>query len=79
LTVVGLIVMRRREGAARFPTPAYPLPPAVFLILVVVMLFLLGANNPLQAALGVAIVALGIPLYFLVFRARLTRNRNPTE
>jgi APA family basic amino acid/polyamine antiporter len=77
LTVIGLIVLRRREGAAQFPTPAYPLPAAIFLVLVVVMLFLLGANNPLQAALGVAIVALGMPLYFLVFRARLTHKPEP--
>jgi APA family basic amino acid/polyamine antiporter len=79
LTVVGLIVLRRREGAAAFPLPAYPVTPALFLILVVLLLFLLGAHNPLQAALGVAIVALGIPLYLLVFRARITRNRNLTH
>jgi len=79
LTVVGLIVLRRREGAAAFPLPGYPVTPAVFLILVVVLLFLLGAHDPLQAALGVAIVALGIPLYMLVFRARISRNRNLTH
>jgi APA family basic amino acid/polyamine antiporter len=77
LTVVGLIVLRRREGAAQFPMPAYPLPPVLFLVLVVVTLFLLGAHDPKEAALGVATVALGIPLYFLVFRARLTRKREP--
>ena len=36
-------------------------------------------SHPLQAALGVAIVALGIPLYMLVFRARISRNRNLTH
>jgi APA family basic amino acid/polyamine antiporter len=77
LTVVGLIVLRRREGAAAYHTPGYPLTPALFLILVVVLLFLLAGHNPLQAALGVAIVALGIPLYLLVFRGRLTRNPEP--
>ena len=79
LTVVGLIVLRRREGAAAFPMPAYPIPPVLFLILVAILLFLLGAHDPLQAALGVAIVALGIPLYMLVFRARITRNRTSTD
>ena len=77
LTVVGLIVLRRREGAAAYHTPGYPLTPALFLILVVVLLFLLAGHNPLQAALGVAIVTLGIPLYLLVFRGRLTRNPEP--
>ena len=75
LTVVGLIVMRRREGPGAFPTPGYPLTPALFLILVVILLVLLAGHDPLQAALGVTIVALGIPLYLLVFRGRLTRNR----
>jgi basic amino acid/polyamine antiporter, APA family len=77
LTVVGLIVLRRREGPAAYHTPGYPLTPAVFLILVGILLFLLAGHNPLQAALGVAIVALGIPLYLLVFRGRLTPNRKP--
>lgn len=76
LTIVGLMVLRRREGAAAYPVPAYPLTPALFLVLVAVVLFLFGANRPLQAALGVAIVALGAPIYLLVFRARATRNRN---
>jgi APA family basic amino acid/polyamine antiporter len=78
LTVVGLIVMRRREGAgaAAFPTPGYPWTPALFLFLVAILLVLLGGHDPLQAALGVAIVALGIPLYVLLFRGSLTPNRN---
>lgn len=79
LTVVGLVVLRRRDGAAAFPTAGYPVTPAIFLVLVVVLLFLLGAHDPLQAALGVAIVALGIPLYLLVFRGRRTRNRTLTH
>ncbi|HLZ44811.1 MAG TPA: amino acid permease [Gemmatimonadales bacterium] len=76
LTVAGLMVLRRREGATAYPLPAYPLPAVFFLVLVAVVLFLFGANQPLQAALGVLIVALGVPMYFLIYRARLTRNRN---
>lgn len=79
LTVAGLIVLRRREGAAAYQIPGYPITPALFLILVVVLLFLLAAHNPLQAALGVAIVALGIPLYLVVLHGRHTRNRNLTD
>jgi len=33
-----------------------------------VVLFLVAARSPLQAALGVGIVASGAPVYFLVFR-----------
>jgi APA family basic amino acid/polyamine antiporter len=79
LTVAGLIVLRRREGAAAYPTPGYPFTPALFLILVVVLLVLLAGHDPRQAALGVGIVALGIPLYLLLFRGRPTHNRKPTD
>jgi len=33
-------------------------------------LILLGGHSPLQAALGVGIVCLGAPAYFLGFRGR---------
>lgn len=79
LTVVGLLILRQREGAAAYHTPGYPLTPALFLILVVVLLFLLAGHDPLQALLGVAIVALGIPFYIFVFRGRLTRDRALTH
>jgi len=71
LTVGGLFVVRRRSGAAPEPsyrTPGYPVTPLLFLTLVAVMLFLLAGHNPVQAALGLGIVALGAPVYFGVFR-----------
>lgn len=74
LTVGGLFVIRRREGTnATYLTPGYPVTPVIFLALVVLLLFLLAANSPLQAALGTAIVALGAPLYFWLFRRRASR------
>jgi APA family basic amino acid/polyamine antiporter len=79
LTVAGLLVLRRREGAATYRIPGYPITPLLFLVLVVVLLVLLGAHNPKQAALGVGIVALGAPVYLLAFRGRLTRNRNSAD
>jgi len=79
LTVVGLIILRRREGAAAYHTLGYPLTPALFLILVVVLLVLLGGHDPQQAALGVGVVALGVPVYLFVFRRKLTRNRNSPD
>ena len=35
-----------------------------------VLLVLLGGNNPKQAFLGVAVVSLGLPFYLLVFRRK---------
>jgi APA family basic amino acid/polyamine antiporter len=72
LTVSGLFRLRR-DGAAEpgYRTPGYPVTPAIFLILVALLLLLLAGNRPLQAALGVGIVALGLPVYWLAFRRRL--------
>jgi len=71
LTVSGLFRLRG-DGAGEpgYRTPGYPVTPAVFLILVAVLLVLLAGNRPLQAALGVGIVALGFPVYWLAFRWR---------
>ena len=69
LTVAGLFVLRRREETgSTYRTPGYRVTPAIFLFLVIVMLFLLAGHNPLQAALGAGIVGLGAPVYFLFFR-----------
>jgi len=71
LTVVALFRLRRRAGAkAGYLTPGYPVTPIVFLALIVLLLVLLGGNNPKQAFLGVAVVLLGLPFYLLVFRQR---------
>jgi APA family basic amino acid/polyamine antiporter len=73
LTVAGVFVLRRRETAEpAYRAPGYPVTPLFFLVLVVLMLFLLAVNSPLQAALGAGIVGLGAPVYYFVFRRRLT-------
>jgi APA family basic amino acid/polyamine antiporter len=73
LSVGGLFVLRRREeGSAVYRTPGYPVTPTIFLLLVAGLLILLAAHNPLQAGLGVGIVALGVPVYIVAFRRRET-------
>jgi APA family basic amino acid/polyamine antiporter len=68
-TVAALFKFRRDDShGGRFLTPGYPITPAVFLIMIVLLLVLLGGNNPKQAFLGVVVVALGLPVYLLVFR-----------
>src|SRR5467141_2133781 len=71
-TVAGLFRIRRRSPDASFRTWGYPFTPVLFLVLAAVVLSLVAARSPLQAALGVGIVALGAPVYFLVFRKPLT-------
>lgn len=72
LTVASLFVLRRKVGRATalYRTPAYPLPPVLFLLMVAVLLLLLAGSSPGQAFLGVAVVALGVPVYHLIFRRR---------
>ena len=78
LTVAAIFVLRRRfNSESNYLTPGYPVTPAIFLLLIVLLLFLLGANSPKQALLGVAVVASGLPFYYLIFRR--TRAAQKTD
>ena len=69
LTVVALFKLRRSSTSnGGYLTPGYPLTPAIFLALLLVMLVLIGGENPRQALLGVAVVSLGLPVYLFLFR-----------
>ena len=69
LTVTGLFVLRRRPGdKIEYLSPGFPLTPILFLLLVGVLLFLLGSQDPKHALIGVGVVALGIPVYYLLYR-----------
>ena len=72
LSVAAVFVLRRRTRASDFAyrTPGYPATPIIFLLLVALLLVLLAGNNPRQVALGVGVVALGLPVYYLFFRRR---------
>ena len=68
LTVAALFVLRRRLKDSPYRAPGYPVTPLLFLSLVVLMLVLIAGQDPKQAGLGVAVVALGLPVYELVVR-----------
>jgi APA family basic amino acid/polyamine antiporter len=69
LTVIGLFLLRRRDTRMlQYSTPGYPFTPIVFLVLLLVMLFLLAAGQPKQSFLGVGVVLIGVPVYYLLFR-----------
>jgi APA family basic amino acid/polyamine antiporter len=71
LTVVGLLVLRRtRPGAERpYRTWGYPVTPVVYLVGAIFFVVYIFLGDPLDALLGVGIVALGVPAY-LVFKRR---------
>lgn len=74
LTVASLFVLRRRRpGTLEYLTPGYPVTPIFFLALVGLLLLLLGSSSPKQSLLGVGVVALGIPVYYLVFRRGVSK------
>jgi APA family basic amino acid/polyamine antiporter len=69
-SVAGLFRLRRRGPAPAYTTPAFPLPVFGFLAMCVAVIVLFALRNPLQAGLGVAVTALGIPVYALLERRR---------
>lgn len=68
-----LFLPRPQRDAAVFRSPWHPLPIAMFLVLVVVMIVLFALGRPTQTLIGAAVVALGIPVSWFVVR----RPRRP--
>lgn len=69
LTVAALFLLRRKSAhTPQYLTPGYPVAPVIFLLLVAMLLILLASDNPKQAFVGAGVVALGIPVYYLLFR-----------
>ena len=80
LTVAALFKFRREDSdSVRFLTPVYPVTPVVFLVMIVVTLVLIGGNNPTSAFRGVAVVALGFPVYLFLFRNKRLVERGSTQ
>jgi APA family basic amino acid/polyamine antiporter len=63
-----LVLPRPRRDAAVFHAPWHPVPILVFLVLVVVMIAMFAVGRPVQTLVGLAVVALGIPVSWLVVR-----------
>jgi APA family basic amino acid/polyamine antiporter len=69
LTIAAVFVLRRQSLVpTSYRAPGYPVTPLLFLIPVAFLLVLLAVDNPARALGGVGVVALGVPVYGLVFR-----------
>jgi APA family basic amino acid/polyamine antiporter len=77
LTVGAVFVLARRD--TMFHVPGHPWTALAFLAMVAVLLLLLLLNNPLQALLGIVIVALGVPVYYVTDRSVATPARSGQE
>jgi APA family basic amino acid/polyamine antiporter len=72
LTITGLFVLRSRSPVfGGYRTPGYPATPLLFLVPTLGLLVLLALDNPVRVSVGMAIVILGIPVYYLMFRKRV--------
>lgn len=76
LTVAGLFRIRRRSPPVGYATPFFPVTPVLFLVSVVLVLVLLAGGRPREAALGVAVVALGLPAYGFFRKRKIHHDRD---
>jgi APA family basic amino acid/polyamine antiporter len=67
ITGAGLFIERSRHARSNLPfsTPWYPLPLAVFLVLMSLMLALIALHSPREALLGTTVVLAGLPVYYI--------------
>ncbi|MEO8041135.1 MAG: amino acid permease [Acidobacteriota bacterium] len=66
MTVAAVFRVRGRPHDG-YKTWGYPLTPMFFLLVTAVVLMFISVKNPVQSILGVAVVLLGLPVYYLVF------------
>jgi basic amino acid/polyamine antiporter, APA family len=66
LMAIGLVLLRRRQGyAPRYRVQGYPALPIVFALASAAIVVNQIISDPRESALGLGIVAIGLPLYFL--------------
>lgn len=69
LMAIGLLALRRRPGyAPRYRVWAYPVVPLVFALSAGAIVLNQVLSDPAESATGLAIVALGLPVYYLWLR-----------
>ena len=73
LTVAGLFRIHKSEFSG-YKTTLYPLTPIFFLVVTATVLLLIAMKNPVQSFLGVAVVLLGLPVYYLILGKKRDTN-----
>jgi APA family basic amino acid/polyamine antiporter len=68
LTVAAIFVLRRsRAEEGPLSVPWHPIPPLLFLLPTAALLALMAMDKPIQSAIGLGVVLLGLPAYQLAF------------
>lgn len=75
LVVAGLFKVHRNAFNG-YKTVFYPLTPVFFLVVTAFVLLMIAMQNPTRAALGVAVVVAGIPVYYLLFNKKYGVDKN---
>lgn len=68
--VIGLLVLRHREGAARVPIPGFPLVPGFYLAATLYSLWFFASLRPDLAGAGLATVVVGVLVALLLRRQK---------
>ena len=56
---------RHDDGAVRFRVPGYPLLPLIFIVVIAWVVWATMLDKPLNTSIGLAIIAAGVPVYFI--------------
>jgi APA family basic amino acid/polyamine antiporter len=76
LAAAALVVVRRRApGATPFKCPGYPLTPALFVLLIVMVVVLVLMARPVEALAGAILVLLGLPVRRMLLKTSGVENR----
>lgn len=70
MTVAGLFKIHKIPFSC-YKTFLYPITPIFFISVTLIVMLMIAMQNPLQSFLGVGVVLLGIPVYYLIFSKNL--------
>jgi APA family basic amino acid/polyamine antiporter len=72
LTIIGVFILRKKEPDTERPYKAfgYPFVPAIYIVVTVAICITLLVYDTFNTSLGLGIVALGIPVYYLVMNKK---------
>ncbi|HKY27759.1 MAG TPA: amino acid permease, partial [Pyrinomonadaceae bacterium] len=77
MVTASVFVFRRREPEAPRPyrTWGYPVVPALFVLVTIVLIIFSIRNAPVRSVIGLAIIAAGLPVYWY-FKRNLALSEN---
>jgi APA family basic amino acid/polyamine antiporter len=71
LMAIGLMLLRKRRDVSRqYSIPLYPIAPLLFIVSSLAIVVNTLISNPKDASIGLGLVLLGLPVYFLWLRRR---------